>query len=38
MEPVEIESDFGVRRICFFVGPGGVRTEVMQILRDSGLN
>ena len=38
MEPVEIESDFGLRRICFFIGPGGVRTEVMQILRDSGLN
>ena len=38
MEPMEIESDFGVRRICFFIGPGGVRTEVMQILRDSGLN
>ena len=38
MEPTEIESDFGVRRICFFVGPGGVRTEVMQIIRDSGLN
>ena len=28
MEPTEIESDFGVRRICFFIGPGGVRTEV----------
>ena len=38
MEPTEIESDFGVRRICFFIGPGGVRTEVMQIIRDSGLN
>ena len=38
MEPTEIESDFGLRRICFFVGPGGARTEVMQILRDSGLN
>ena len=22
MEPTEIESDFGLRRICFFVGPG----------------
>ena len=38
MGPTEIESDFGLRRICFFVGPGGARTEVMQILRDSGLN
>ena len=38
MEPTEIESDFGLRRICFFVGPGGTRTEVMQILEDSGLN
>ena len=38
MEPTEIESDFGVRRICFFVGPGGARTEVMQVIRDSGLN
>ena len=37
MEPTEIESGFGRRRICFFVGPGGVRTEVMQILEDSGL-
>ena len=37
MEPTEIESGFGRRRICFFVGPGGVRTEVMQILEDRGL-
>ena len=38
MPPTEIESDFGRRRICFFVGPGNMRLEVMQILEDSGRN
>ncbi len=36
MEPQEIEAEFGRRRIAFFVAPGGVRTEIMEILEDSG--
>ncbi len=36
MEPQEIEAAFGRRRIAFFEAPGGVRTEVMQIIEDSG--
>ena len=36
MEPQEIEADFGRRRIAFFENPDGMRTEVMQVLEDSG--
>jgi catechol 2,3-dioxygenase-like lactoylglutathione lyase family enzyme len=36
MEPQTIEVDFGVRKIAFFEAPDGIRTEVMQILADSG--
>ena len=32
----EIESEFGRRRIVFFVAPDGVRTEIMQIIADTG--
>ncbi len=37
MEPQEIEAEFGRRHIAFFVTPGGVRTEIMQIIEDTGL-
>ena len=37
MEPQEITAEFGRRRIAFFVTPGGVRTEIMEIIEDSGL-
>ena len=36
LEPQEIESEFGRRRIVFFVAPDGVRTEIMQIITDTG--
>ena len=36
MEPQEIEGDFGRRKIAFFETPDGMRTEVMQVLWDSG--
>jgi len=36
MEPQVIKIDFGVRKIAFFEAPDGIRTEVMQILEDSG--
>jgi catechol 2,3-dioxygenase-like lactoylglutathione lyase family enzyme len=35
MEPQLIHAAFGVRKICFFEAPDGVRTEVMQIIEDS---
>ena len=37
LEPQEIESEFGRRRIAFFVAPDGVRTEIMQIITDTGI-
>ena len=37
MPPQEIEAEFGRRRIAFFIAPGGVRTEIMQIVEDTGL-
>jgi SAM-dependent methyltransferase len=37
LEPQEIESEFGRRRIVFFVAPDGVRTEIMQIITDTGI-
>jgi len=37
MQPQAIEAEFGRRRIAFFVAPGGVRTEIMEIIVDSGL-
>ena len=37
LEPQEIESEFGRRRIVFFVAPDGVRTEIMQIISDTGI-
>ena len=36
-EPQEIESEFGRRRILFYVAPDGVRTEIMQIITDTGI-
>lgn len=36
MEPRILEGEFGVRKIAFFEAPDGIRTEVMQILEDSG--
>jgi catechol 2,3-dioxygenase-like lactoylglutathione lyase family enzyme len=35
MEPRVIETAFGKRKIAFFETPGGMRTEVMQILEDA---
>lgn len=35
MEPQVIEAAFGRRRIAFFETPGGMRTEIMQILDDA---
>lgn len=37
LEPQEIESEFGRRRVVFFVAPDGVRTEIMQIITDTGI-
>lgn len=34
IEPVEIDTAVGRRKIAFFVDPAGIRTEVMQILED----
>lgn len=34
MEPQEIDTPVGRRRIAFFIDPNGVRTEVMEILED----
>jgi catechol 2,3-dioxygenase-like lactoylglutathione lyase family enzyme len=34
MPPQVIEAAFGKRRIAFFETPDGVRTEIMQILKD----
>ena len=36
MEPRILEGEFGVRKIAFFEAPGGVRTEIMEVLEDSG--
>ena len=36
MEPCVIEGEFGERKIVFFETPDGMRTEIMQVLRDSG--
>ena len=36
LEPQEIASEFGRRRIVFFVAPDGVRTEIMQVISDTG--
>jgi catechol 2,3-dioxygenase-like lactoylglutathione lyase family enzyme len=37
MEPRTIEAAFGSRRIAFFETPDGVRTEVMEIIKDVAL-
>ena len=37
LEPQEIESEFGRRRIVFFVAPDGARTEIMLIITDTGI-
>ncbi len=34
MEPQEIETEIGKRKIAFFEDPNGIRTEVMQIIED----
>jgi extradiol dioxygenase family protein len=34
MEPQEIETQLGRRKIAFFKDPDGVRTEVMEIIED----
>ena len=34
MEPRVVEAEFGTRRIAFFETPDGLRTEVMEILKD----
>ena len=36
MGPMEVELDFGKRKLVFFDGPDGIRTEVMQVTRDYG--
>ena len=36
MEPRVLRAEFGLRKIAFFQGPDGIRTEVMQIIEDSG--
>ena len=36
MEPETITAAFGRRRIAFFETPDGMRTEVMQVLEDTG--
>lgn len=36
MHPRDIKGEFGERRIVFFETPDGMRTELMQISRDSG--
>ena len=35
--PQEIEVEFGRRRIVFFVASDGVRTEIMQVITDTGV-
>ena len=37
LEPQEIESELGRRRIVFFTAPDGVRTEFKQIVSDTGI-
>ena len=34
MEPQEIETQVGRRKIAFFEDPNGIRTEVMEIIDD----
>ena len=34
--PEEIEAEFGRRKIAFFEAPDGLRTEIMQIIEDTG--
>ena len=34
MEPQLVEASFGTRKIAFFEAPGGVRTEIMEIVSD----
>ncbi len=36
MEPCIIEGEFGRRKIAFFETPEKIRTEIMQVLEDSG--
>jgi len=36
MEPRVLKGEFGVRKIAFFEAPDGVRTEIMEVLEDSG--
>ena len=34
MEPQEIETQVGRRKIAFFVDPNGIRTEIMEVIED----
>jgi len=34
IEPVEIDTAVGRRKIAFFIDPAGIRTEVMQVIED----
>lgn len=36
MEPRVLRAEFGLRKIAFFEAPDGIRTEIMQVLEDSG--
>ena len=36
MGPMVITSDFGTRKFAFFEAPDGIRTEVMQVIEDTG--
>jgi len=36
MEPCIIEGEFGRRKIAFFETPEKIRTEIMQVLEDTG--
>ncbi len=38
MEPRVLRAEFGLRKIAFFEAPDGIRTEIMQVLEDSGKN
>jgi catechol 2,3-dioxygenase-like lactoylglutathione lyase family enzyme len=37
MEPRILRAELGVRKIAFFEAPDGIRTEIMEILEDSGV-
>ena len=36
MEPQPLTAEFGVRNFAFFEAPDGIRTEIMQVIEDSG--